>query len=292
MNVNVAYPPRATPRERVITLHCLGTGASLWCRLAETLGRRYEVLAPEHYGAESRGTWTGKHTFSLADEAARTLPLIEKCAEKVHLVGHAYGGGLALHVALVRPDRIASLALHEPSAFHLLPQMSQSGVAAYAEITGVARRVCQGIITGDYYGAMRAFVDYWNGSGAFDAMHAHGQNALIGWASKCALDFYALIEVPTARSAYRTSKVPALILRGKHPIPTHIIAEDLSELLPAGRPRVIEGPGHMGPFTHASEVCRLMVQHFSANEAGKRPRHWRGVTNILGVALLPAKAAS
>src|SRR6516164_6506818 len=137
MNVNVACPPRATPRERVITLHRSGAGASRWCRLAETLGGRYEVLAPEHYGSESRGTWTGEHIFSLADE--RTLPLIEKCAEKVHLVGHAYGGGLALHVALVRPDRIASLALYEPSAFHLLPQMGQSGVAAYAEIAGVAR---------------------------------------------------------------------------------------------------------------------------------------------------------
>ena len=48
----------------------------------------------------------------------------------------------------------------------------------------------------------------------------------------------------------------------------------------------------MGPFTHASKVCRLMVQHISANEAGKRPRHWRGATSILGVALQPAKAAS
>jgi pimeloyl-ACP methyl ester carboxylesterase len=295
MNVNVACPPRARARERVIALHCSGAGASQWCRLAETLGTGYEVLAPEHYGSESRGAWTGEHAFSLADEAARTLALIEKSAEKVHLIGHSYGGGLALHVALARPGKIASLALYEPTAFHLLRQLGESGDAAYAEIARVAGHVCQGVVTGDYHGAMRAFVDYWNGSSAFDAMDEHVQNSLIRWATKCPLDFYALIEEPTARSAYCALKVPALILRGEHaPTPTRMIAEELSGLLPAGRLRVIAGAGHMGPFTHASEVCRLMVQHISANEDGKRFRHWRprGETNFLGATLQPAKAGS
>jgi len=43
--------------------------------------------------------------------------------------------------------------------------------------------------------------------------------------------------------------------------------------------------------THASEVCRLMVQHISANENGKRSWQWRP-RGILGAALQPAKAAS
>jgi pimeloyl-ACP methyl ester carboxylesterase len=140
MNINVAYPPRGNPRERVIALHCCGAGASQWKYLAEALGGRYDVLAPEHYGSESSGPWTGEHAFTLADEAARTLALIENSAEKVHLVGHSYGGGVALHVALARPGRIASLALYEPSAFQLLPQMGESGAAASAEI---ARRFHQ-----------------------------------------------------------------------------------------------------------------------------------------------------
>jgi hypothetical protein len=38
-------------------------------------------------------------------------------------------------------------------------------------------------------------------------------------------------------------------------------------------------------------LCRLMVQHISANENGKRSRQWRP-RGILGAALQPAKAAS
>jgi len=47
MKVNVACPPRATLRERVIAVHCSGAGPSQWCLLREALGRRYEVMAAE-----------------------------------------------------------------------------------------------------------------------------------------------------------------------------------------------------------------------------------------------------
>ena len=99
----------------------------------------------------------------------RSIALIDRCEDdKVHLVGHSYGGGVALNVALARPDRIASMALYEPSAFHLLRQLGERGAEPYAEITGVARSICQGVVTGDYRGAVAAFVDYWNGPGSLE----------------------------------------------------------------------------------------------------------------------------
>ena len=170
MNVNMVYPPRPARRGRVIALHCSGSGASQWRYLAEGLGGRYEVSAPEHYGCESTGPWTGEHAFTLADEAAQAIALIDRSDDKVHLVGHSYGGGVALNVALARPDRIASMALYEPSAFHLLRQMGERGAEPYAEITGVARLICQGVVTGDYRSAVSAFVDYWNGPGSWNAL--------------------------------------------------------------------------------------------------------------------------
>ena len=119
MNVHME-PPRRARRTRVIALHCSGAGAGQWRNLGETLGGGYEVLAPEHYGCESTGPWTGRHAFTLADEAVRAIELIDMSGERVHLAGHSYGGGVALHVALARPDRIASMTLYEPAAFHLL----------------------------------------------------------------------------------------------------------------------------------------------------------------------------
>jgi pimeloyl-ACP methyl ester carboxylesterase len=271
MNVNIVYPPLPRGRGRVMALHCSGAGAGQWNYLAEALGGGYQVVAPEHFGNDSTGPWTGEHPFALADEAARTIALIDKCEGKVHLVGHSYGGGVALHVALVRPRRIASMALYEPSAFHLLCQMSGEGSEALAEIKSIARRTGEGVVSGDYRGAASSFVNYWSGPGAWDALRPGVRAALTRWSPKAPLDFRALIEEPTPASAYRKLDLPVLILRGEHaPLPTRVIAEGLANLLPASRSMTVDGAGHMGPVTHPAEVSALMVQHIVAAEDATR----------------------
>ena len=270
MHTHLTYPARRQRRERVIALHCSGGGAGQWCHLAEALGGGYAVLAPEQYGSEATGPWTGEHAFALADEAARIVALIDESDEKVHLVGHSYGGGVALHVALSRPARIASMALYEPTAFHLLREMGETGAAALAEIAGVAERMGRGVVAGDYRGAVAGFVDYWNGRGAWDSLRPHVQSALVRWAPKGPLDFHALTEDPTPAEAYRALPFPVLLLRGERaPAPTRLIAETLAELMPASRLAVIRGAGHMGPLTHASEVSAAIARHIAPG----RPAH-------------------
>src|SRR5690348_13175582 len=112
----------------VIALHCSGADGNQWRSLKEALGAGYIVHGPEHFGCERTGRWPGERAFAIGDEADRTLALIDASEHPVHLAGHSYGGGVALHAALQRPDRIASLSLYEPTAFHLLPQLDRKSV--------------------------------------------------------------------------------------------------------------------------------------------------------------------
>jgi pimeloyl-ACP methyl ester carboxylesterase len=257
---------RATSaRDLVIALHCSGSGASQWHRLGRELGGRYELVAPEHYGCESVGAWTGEHRFTLADEAAKIIALIDSCDRQVHLVGHSYGGGVALHVALKRLRRIASLTLYEPSAFHLLNQAETGEAAAFAEIQAITRETANGVITGNYRDAAAAFIDYWSGAGAWVALRPSIQAAMTKWVIKAPLDFQALIEEPTPASAYAVLRCPILILRGQHaPAPTRHIADIFPTLTPYTRVAIVPDAGHLGPLTHDAEVSAMIASHITA----------------------------
>ena len=132
--------------ETVIALHCSGSGAGQWRALAEALAPQAALVAPEQYGTVSAGPWPGTKAFSLADEAQHIIGLLDDAAQPVHLVGHSYGGGVALHAALARPDAVASVSLYEPSAFYLL---RAAGAAAAKELADNA--------TGIFWGAFALF---------------------------------------------------------------------------------------------------------------------------------------
>ncbi len=256
-------------RPLVIAFHCSGGSGRQWRQLEETAAGAFEIVAPDLYGACGIRHWPGTRPFSLAEEAEPALRLLDAWPEKVHLVGHSYGGGVALKVAALRPHRITSLSLYEPSAFHLLARLGTAGAEAAREIRAVAATVDDGLLTGAYHLAARHFVDYWNGAGAWDAMKPERQQALAAYVPKAALDFRALLEETTPDTVYRRFGFPALVMRGEHaPLPTEVVADGLARLLPRGRLEVVRGAGHMGPVTHPAEVARRMIAAVADAELG------------------------
>jgi hypothetical protein len=66
MRTDTVSATQPTRRGLVVALHCSGAGASQWRWLGAELGGDYELVAPEHYGCENIGAWTGEHAFTLA----------------------------------------------------------------------------------------------------------------------------------------------------------------------------------------------------------------------------------
>jgi len=249
--------------EPVVLLHSSGSSGAQWRALAERLGERYRVIAPDLYGFGGTAHWPGRRPFHLECEAEIVLALLGRIDRRAHLVGHSYGGAVALHVAGLRRDLLRSLTLIEPVAFHLLRETDAS---ALAEITQVAESVARATVRGEYLAGFERFVDYWNGPDAWAEVPADKRQAMAARLPTIALDFHATLNEPTRLQDFRLMTVPTLLMHGtSSPWPTRRICDLLERILPEARLETIGGAGHMAPVTHRDQVNAMIIAQIDSN---------------------------
>ena len=246
----------------VVGLHCSGATGMQWAGLQNKLGA-VRFLAPDLIGTPSRRQWNCAGSFSLSDEAEHVISEIESLGEPANIVGHSYGGALALHVARARPDLVKSLCLYEPTLFAVLASGTPEDKTLKTEINALAQAIQNGLEEDCYDYTAQIFTDFWGGLGAWQALSKERRDAMTDWIEKAPLDFAALLNEPEAERIV-VPDMPVTLLLGSE---THSHTARIVDLLlgqsKCTAARKLRGADHLGPFTYKSRFEKEVLDHLT-----------------------------
>jgi pimeloyl-ACP methyl ester carboxylesterase len=247
----------------VVCLHANASSSSQWRALMEVLSPTHRVMAVDSYDAGKSPSWPSDRVISLRDEVALIEPVLAKAGAPVALVGHSFGGAVALMAALANPGLVRAIAVYEPTLFWLIdaqspPPNDADGIRNAVSDAGAA------LDAADPDGAAQHFIDYWMGAGAW--RHTPDRRKLVISASVTNVRRWghALMSETTPLAAFRTLDTPMLLMSGGRSTAS---AHAAARLLAGAAPRLehveFEALGHMGPVTDPEPV-NAAIQRFLA----------------------------
>jgi pimeloyl-ACP methyl ester carboxylesterase len=245
----------------VVCVHSNASSSSQWRALMERLASGFHVLAPDTHGAGKGPAWPAGRPLALREEVALLAPVFARAGKPFSLVGHSYGGAVALVAAVQEPRCVRALVLYEPTLFSLVdaafpPPNDADGIRQTVERAGAA------LAAGNRGAAAEHFIDFWMGAGALHATPPLRRTAIEaavvnvqGWG-------HALFAEPTPLKAFGALTMPVLLMVGeKSPTSARAVARLLAQALPRVETLEFEGLGHMGPVTHP-EVVNPAIESF------------------------------
>ena len=268
----VRWAQAGTAGPVVVLLHGMASRAAQWEGVLSLLGERHRVIAPDLLGhglsAKPRGDYSlGAHACGVRDLLASLGH------DRVTLVGHSLGGGIAMQFAYQFPERIERLAL--VGAGGLGPEVSPFLRAA----TLPGAELVLPLVAGSWVRAAAGMVDRLLGRARIGVPEGV-REALVGFGS---LGDPATRQafIHTARSVidvrgqrvdgrdrlYLAVDLPLLVVWGaKDAIIPITHGQQVAAALPHARFEVFTQSGHFPHLTEASRLAVLLEDWITSTE--------------------------
>jgi pimeloyl-ACP methyl ester carboxylesterase len=236
----------------VILLHSSLSSSKQWVTLVQHLKNDFTVINVDILGYGSVGdkeTLSSLENYRASIEVERIQQALQHLHvedQPYHIVGHSFGGALGLKLAVEAPEKVLSLSLYEPVAFHLIEEGS--------ETKEVLNDLFKRVSADDLFIAAEEFMDYWNIKGFFKSLPSRVQQGAAHEMNKVNLDSIALISETYGKDEINKITAPAMILTGSQsPTLSKVLADIIVNALDDVTQEVFEA-GHMGVISHAPIV--------------------------------------
>lgn len=242
----------------VVLIHSSVSANRQWRALIETLKPSYRVLAINLFGYGETTPWAPPAVQTLTDHAELVRAICGPLDRPVHLVGHSFGGSVALRTAQLMGAEVGELILLEPNPFYLLKEHGR--IAAYDEARALRNDVKTQGATGDWTAVAERFSDYWVGEGAWAAMPEKRRATFIASIPPNFFEWDALDEEHTTIEGWSTLPAHVHVLCARDTKRSvREIYELFRERCPAWQFADIPEGGHMAPLSRP-ELVNPMIK--------------------------------
>ncbi|WP_299493347.1 alpha/beta hydrolase [uncultured Shewanella sp.] len=245
----------------VILLHSSLSSKDQWKNLVKQLSAGFTCVNVDlqGYGSEANKAVHSPYTLQCEVERIQLFLQQQALSGPYYLVGHSFGGAVALRFADALKQQVKALCVFEPVAFHLLDEAHQNR----QQVSELAVRMNN--VTAIEAAAL--FTNYWNGEGYFAALPKQIQQGLAGMMPKVALDFEAIINEPKTVSDYAASiSANVLLITGQKSRSAAKAVVDVIEGHVHHVTKIEVNGGHMAPLMQSSLVNPLIMDYLYSNQ--------------------------
>lgn len=235
------------------------TGAA-WRPVMSHLQDRFRCVTTSllGYGGTAERRTPGDADICLEREIIESV--IRRAGGPVHLVGHSFGGLVALAVALRGRVPLLSLTIAEAPAVEILKETGE--LQHYDTFRNMSRAYADAFRRGES-GAIARMVDFYGGDGTFAGWPQRVRDYSVQTTAANLLDWESAYGFRLTPASLASVKVPTLVLWGEN---SHPAARRANELLSRHIARTehaeISGASHFMIATHPKPFAELIVRHF------------------------------
>ena len=234
------------------------TGAA-WRPVISALNGRFRCVTTSllGYGGTTERRTAGDP--SIAHEAAVVELVARKAGGPVHLIGHSFGGLVALAVALRDRVTLGSLVIVEAPAVELLRECNEDG--HYSAFKSMTEAYFSAFAAGNTE-AIASMIDFYGGPGTYASWPQRVRAYAVETTPVNILDWASAQAFPLPARSLAAVAIPTLVMWGgaSHPAAQRANAL-LSECLARATPAVIEGAAHFMISSHEGGVARLIEDY-------------------------------
>jgi pimeloyl-ACP methyl ester carboxylesterase len=202
---------------------------------------------------------------AISHEAEILEMVVRKAGGRAHLVGHSFGGLVALAVAFRKRVPLASLVILEAPAPEVLRESGEH--RHYRAFRQMTKAYFAAFDRGNAQ-AIAAMIDFYGGAGTYASWPSRVRAYAVATTPVNILDWASAYGFAPRSASLAEVQIPALVIWGgaSHPAVQRANAL-LGECLGRAALATIDTAAHFMIATHPDEVARLVAEHVRRAEA-------------------------